>query len=157
MPNMIKRLSLFLIFLTVISCKVRETPDFVSVDSITVKHSDVRSITFSANANFENPNHIGGTLKSDGISVLVNDIEFGSLSSEAFEVPAKETFTIPLEVTLSTEDIIKKEKGGLIGGVLNSILSKTIKVQYKGNITYKALGFSYDYPIDIVQDVKIKF
>ena len=70
---------------------------------------------------------------------------------------ADETFTIPLEVTLSTEDIIKKEKGGLIGGVLNSILSKTIKVQYKGNITYKALGFSYDYPIDIVQDVKIKF
>lgn len=151
-----KHLSILLIFLTMFSCKVRETPEFVSVDSIHVKHSDVRTITLSANANFKNPNDIGGTLESDGISVMVNDIELGSLKSEAFDVPAQEEFSIPLEVTLSTEDIVKKDKGGLIGGLLNSILSKSIKVQYKGNITYKALGFSYDYPLDIVQDVKIK-
>lgn len=152
-----RSLSILFLFLTIFSCKVRETPEFVSVDTITVKQADIRTITLSANAHFKNPNDIGGTLKSDGISVLVNDIELGSLKTDAFEVPAKANFSMPLEVTLSTEAIVKKNKGGLLGGVLNSIVSKSIKVQYKGNITYKALGFSYDYPLDIVQDVKIKW
>ena len=40
--------------------------------------------------------------------------------------------------------------------LINSLFTESMKVRYKGEITYKILGFSYDYPIDTTDEVKIK-
>ena len=150
------RLLLPVFLIVFVSCSVKEKPEFLRVEHIEVKDATAKSITLKADAYFNNPNDVGGTLKSDGIMVLVNDVELGKVSSEDFKVPAKEEFSIPMEVTFSTEDLVKKDAGGVLGGILNSIFNKSIKVQYKGEIIYKALGFSYTYPIDKTETVTIK-
>lgn len=141
------------ILFAILSCKVNEKPEFLRVENIQVLESTSEHLTLSADAFFLNPNDIGGELKSDGIKVFVNDNEMATVSSKSFEVPAKEEFSIPLKANIPTDSIYSDKN---IGGLIGSLFSKNIKVQYKGTIKYKALGFSYTYDVDKTENVKIK-
>lgn len=143
---------LFLVF-TVISCKVKEKPEFIKIESINVLKTTSKQVTLQADALFNNPNHIGGSLASDGIEVFINDIKMATVSSEAFKVPAREDFTIPLTVNIPTEQILNKNN---LEGLLTSLFSQKLKVQYKGILKYKIAGFTHSYTIDETEDVKIK-
>ena len=140
-----------------LSCSVKEKPLFVAVENIELDESTSKTITLKANAIFQNPNDVGGRLESDNVSVYINDIKVAHVSSESFKVPAKKEFTIPLKVKVSTDSILKGDSRNILGSILNSVINKKIKVQYKGEIIYKALGFSYTYPVDETEMVKIKF
>lgn len=151
-----KKLIFIPLILLIISCSVKEKPLFVKVDNIEVIDATLETIELTADAYFINKNDVGGTLESKGIEVFVNDISVANVSSEAFKVPAREEFSIPLKVIIPTKEVYEKNKNGLLGGILSSIISQKMKVQYKGTITYSTFGFSYDYEVDRTQDVKIK-
>jgi len=76
-----------------------------------------------------------------------------TISSESFKVPAKKEFSIPLQAKIPSEKILNINN---LGGLLNSLLSKKMTVQYIGDIKYKVLGFSHTYKIDKTEEVKIK-
>lgn len=141
------------ICITFLSCSVNEKPEFLRVENIKVLESTSKYITFTADALFINPNDIGGELKSDGIKVYVNDNEMATVTTESFKVPAKKEFTIPLKANIPTDSIFSNKN---LGGLLSSLFSKKLKVQYKGSIKYNVLGFSYTYDIDKTEQVKIK-
>ena len=141
------------ILLTIVSCKVKEKPEFLRIENIKVLESNANSVTLTADAFFMNHNDVGGELKSDGIKVFVNDNEMGTVSSESFKVPAKKEFSIPLKATIPADSIFSNKN---IGDLISSLFSKKLKVQYKGDIKYKALGFTYTYEVDKTEDVKIK-
>ncbi len=141
------------IILTIFSCKVKEKPEFLRLENIKVLESTAEYVTLTADAFFLNPNDIGGELKSDGIKVFVNDNEMANVSTESFKVPANKEFSIPLKANIPADSIFS---GKNIGGLIGSLFSQKLKVQYKGDIKYKALGFTYTYEIDKTEDVKIK-
>lgn len=148
---------LFAVSIVVLSCNVKEKPVFISVQNIVLEEATSRTITLKANAIFENPNDVGGSLESDDISVFVNDAKVAHVSSENFKVPAKKEFTIPLKVNISTDSILNSNTNNILGSILNTVLNEEFKVQYKGEIVYKTFGFSYTYHIDETEMVKIKF
>ncbi len=149
-----KRLLILLtIACTFFNCKVNEKPLFVNVENIIVKESTSKMLVLSADALFMNPNDIGGELKTDAIKIYVNDNEVGYVSTASFKVPAKKEFTIPLTATIPVDSLII---GKNIGGLIGSLFSQKIKVQYKGDIVYKTLGFSYSYDVDETEEIKIK-
>ncbi|MDG5491694.1 LEA type 2 family protein [Psychroserpens sp. SPM9] len=150
-------LLLLTVCITILNCSVKEKPVFIAVEEIELVESTSKTVTLKADAIFQNPNDVGGSLESDDISVFVNDIKVAQVSSERFKVPAKKEFTIPLKVKMSTDSILKLKGTDAIGTLLNSLLNKKIKVQYKGDIIYKTFGFSYTYPIDETEMVTIKF
>ena len=145
----------------VFNCTVKEKPQFIGIDNIKVLYSsscycicsNIKNITISADAEFSNPNDVGGTLQTDALKVLVNDREVATFTSKEFKVPSKDKFKIPLTVSIATDSIINK---GNLSGLLGSLLSKKLKVQYKGDIKYKVFGYSSTYTIDKTEDVKIK-
>jgi len=149
-----KLIILSTICIAFIGCSVNEKPQFIGVENIKVLESTSKHITFTADALFKNPNDIGGELQTDEIKVFVNDNEMASVSAGSFKVPAKKEFTIPLKTKVPTDSIFSNKS---IGGLIGSLFSKKVKVQYIGDITYKVLGFSYTYNIDKTEDVKIKF
>ena len=149
-----KNVILLTIVLLVFGCKVKEKPEFVGVENIKVLESNSNYVTFSADAVFVNPNDIGGELRTDAIRVYVNDNEMASVSTESFKVPAKKEFTIPLKADISTDSILSSKN---IGDLIGSLFNKRIKVQYKGDIKYKVLGFSHTYEVDKTENIKIKF
>ncbi|MFP2994508.1 hypothetical protein ABN763_01300 [Spongiivirga sp. MCCC 1A20706] len=153
------RTSLFLAFFATAlfcGCTINKKPEFIAVDNIEVLSISTDTLTIKADAYFNNPNDLGGTLKTDGINVLIANIQVANVSTDEFKVPGKRQFSIPLIAKVATKDVFDKNKNNIIGGLLNTLLTKKIKVQYKGAITYKALGLSYDYPIDITEEVNIE-
>jgi len=145
---------LFLLLITSFtSCKITEKPEFLTVKNIKVLHSNSDSITLSANAFFNNPNDVGGELRTDGIKVYVNDNEVATVSSESFKVPAKKEFTIPLTANILTKNLLNENN---LGSLLGSLLGQNLKVQYVGEIKYKVFGLNHTYKIDKTEDVKIK-
>lgn len=149
-----KHLLLILFFSLFYNCKISKKPTFVGVEKIKIINATKKNITLSANALFKNPNSIGGTLKTDGLKVLINNNEVANFVTETFKVPKKKEFTIPLTVSVSTDSILGQNK---LGGLLGSLLSQNLNVQYKGKIDYKILGVSSSYDVDKTEKVKLKF
>jgi len=149
-----KLIILSTLVVTFISCSVKEKPEFLRVENIKVLESTSKTITLTADALFMNPNDIGGELKTDGIKVIVNGNEMASVSTESFKVPAKKEFSIPLRADVPTDSLFSDKS---LSGLLGSLFSQKLKVQYKGDIKYKVLGFSHTYAVDETEDVKIKF
>lgn len=137
-----------------VSCSVKEKPEFLAINNIKFIDATEKTVTISADANFKNPNSISGKLSTEKIDVFVNDVIIATLTSEEFEVPAKDLFTIPLIVNVPTDSIFNtKSFEGLIG----SLFSKKVKVQYKGELKYKVFGFSHIYVVDKTEEVKFKY
>ncbi len=148
-----KLLLLFFLSIALYSCKINEKPEFIRVENIKVLESTADYITLTADALFINPNDIGGELKTNGIKVFINDNEMANVSAESFKVPAKKEFSIPLKTNISRDSIFSNKS---IGGLIGSLFSQSIKVQYIGDIKYKVLGFSHNYTIDKTESIKIK-
>lgn len=148
-----KKLIVFALVCSFISCTVKEAPVFVSVKNIEVLEANENFLLLKGDALFKNPNDIGGKLQADGIKVFVNGNEMATISSESFKVPAKNEFTIPLKVEIPTDSIFSNNN---LSGLIGSLFSKKMKVQYVGEIKYKVFGFSHSYNVDETETVKIK-
>jgi hypothetical protein len=142
------------LFLLITSCAVKKKPVFVKVDNVKVISIASDTIRLSAEAFFKNPNDIGGKISTDEIKVIVNGAELAQVSSEEFKVPARKDFVIPLNVVIPAKRVFENNKNGLLGGLINSVLNRTVKVQFKGDLKYKVLGFSNVYPIDKTEVIK---
>ena len=150
-----KRIAYFLmLFLLIIGCSVNKKPIFKKVDNFEILEYATDTIKLKADAFFENPNSVGGRLATDSIFVFVNDKRLARVSSKEFKVPANKEFAIPMLVEIPTKQLLESNKNGLLGGLLNSVLKKSLKVQFKGNLNYKVLGFSKVYAIDQTQEIK---
>ena len=146
---------LALIFLTT-SCAIKQKPVFIKIDGIQLVEANSKTLTLSADALFNNPNAVGGRLNTEGVTVFVNDILMGVVRAEEFKVPAKDDFRVPLQIEVNTKDLLNKDPNGLLGGLLNSVLNRTLKVKYEGVIQFKTLSFTYTYPINKTETIKIK-
>lgn len=143
-------------FLLVVSCSVKKKPVFLKVDDVNVLSFKADTVKLEAKAYFKNENDIGGKISTDEVKVFVDGIEIAQVSSEEFKVPANKEFNVPLLVSVPTKNVFNNEKGGILEGLLKSVLNNNVKVRFKGNIKYKVLGFSSVYPIDKTKEIKIK-
>lgn len=148
-----KLIILLTITVCFLSCSIKEKPEFLRVENIKVTDSNSQFIILTADAFFNNPNSVGGKLETEGITITVNDMEVATVSSEAFDVPSKKDFSIPLSANVPTKKLLNLNN---LSGILNSMLNKSMKVQYKGVIKYKVFGFSHKYEVDEIENVKIK-
>lgn len=145
------------LFLLMHSCSVKEYPVFIKVDNVKLIAVASDTIRLQVNAYFQNPNDVGGKISTDEIKVIINGAEVARVSSDEFKVPARNEFSIPLKVVIPSKRIFENNKNGILGGLINSIFKKSIKVTFKGDLKYKVFGFSNTYPVDITKDLKIKF
>jgi hypothetical protein len=143
-----------LLILLISSCSVNKQPTFIKVDNVKVSSFSGDTIRLKAEAFFTNPNDVGGKISTDEIKVIVNGAEVAHVSSKEFKVPAREEFVIPLVVVIPAKKVFENNKNGILGGLLNSFLKKSIKVQFKGDIKYKVFGYSSVYPVDQIQEIK---
>lgn len=141
-------------FLT--GCAVNKKPDFIKVDGIKIVDVTSGKITISAIAHFNNPNDIGGKLETKGVKVFVNDIEMAEVRSEQFKVPANKEFAVPMFVDIPTDKLKGKKGKDFLENLLETLLKQNIKVQFKGKLKYKVLGYSNYYDIDQTETLKIR-
>ena len=153
---MIKKFTILLLIVLTTSCAIKQKPEFIKIDGIQLVEANSKTLTLKADALFNNPNDVGGRLNTEGVNVFVNDILIGVVSAEEFKVPAKKNFKVPLQIEVKTKDLLNKDQNGFLGGLLNSVLNRTLKVKYEGVIQFKAFSFSYSYPINKTETINIK-
>jgi hypothetical protein len=153
-----KKLVIFFgIFLFFFSCSVKKAPVFLKVDDIKIINITSDTIRLGANAYFNNPNDVGGKMYTDQIKVIINDAAIAQVSSDVFKIPSRKDFTIPLKIAIPSKQIFENKKNGILGGLLNVLTNKPVKVQLKGNLNYVVLGFKKEFIIDTIEEIIIKF
>jgi|TARA_B110000240_G_C13470049_1_gene440523 hypothetical protein len=137
------------------SCAVNKKPLFIKVDDVKIVSASSDTIRLKAAAFFENPNGVGGTISTDEIQIIINGASIATVSVGEFKVPSGAVFSVPLTAVIPTKKVFQNNKNGILGGLINSLLKKSIKLRFKGNLKYKVFGFSNTYPIDKVQEIKL--
>ena len=146
---------LFLILL-IASCSVHKEPVFIKVDNVKIVSFASDTIKLKAAVFFENPNAVGGLISTDNINIFVNGSAVAKVFSAPFKVPGDKVFSIPLMAHIPTKNILNSDKSGVLGGLLNSLLTREVKVQIKGNLQYVVFGFKRSFVINKTQVIKIK-
>jgi hypothetical protein len=151
--------ALFLVglILFICSCSVKKLPIFLKVDDIKILSFSSDTIRLQANAYFQNPNDVGGKIFTDNILIFVNNVEVAQVVSDEFKVPAKNDFLIPLTAKIATKSILSSDKNGILGGLINSFLTKKLNVRIKGKLDYVVFGFKKEFLVDKTQEIKINF
>lgn len=142
--------------LTSVACKYQEKPKFIRVDRIELGNVSIKEIDFEADAVFANNNHIGGKLVTQNIDVFVDEILVGNLRTKEFNVPARDTFMIPLQGKIATDKIIQKKGQSLLNNILSIVRAKKVNVRFEGDILFKKGPFSYTYKVNQTNELDIK-
>ncbi len=147
-----KKIIIVLLLLLSTACELLiKAPEFKGIESINFMQNKQGKLVLVANANYHNPNLLGGTFKVNEVKVYINDRFFANLNTDTYKVPSKKDFTVPLEVNFDRGYF---KKNNLLDA-LQSALNNKLKVQYKGKIYYISSGINVPYTIDYEQDVKI--
>ena len=96
------------------------------------------------------------SVASAEFQVLIDNAYVATVSSEAFRIPPREEFTVPLLVEFPTSKLFQENDSGLFGAVLKQVLNNRVVVNFKGDLTYDLAGFSFDYPIDHSEEIILK-
>lgn len=141
----------------VLSCTGPQEPIFTGMENLKVDMISTGRITITGDAVYHNPNAIGGTLTATSINVTVNEVEAATIDQNVeIPVPAQSEFRVPLTFNTTPREIFKRDAGGLLGGVVNALVDKKVKVHYDGQVTVKLAGIAYTAPIEYEEEVEIK-
>lgn len=143
-------------FLVFYSCSVKKSPVFIKVDDLKVINIASDTIRLGANAYFNNPNDVGGKIFTDDIKVLIEGAEVAQVTSDVYKIPARKDFSIPLKIAIPSKRVFENTKNGILGGLLNTLMKRPVKVQLKGNLNYVVLGFKKEFIIDKTEEIIIK-
>lgn len=143
-----------LLFLLLTSCKITEKPEFLTVEKIEIQNVSTKEVTFKANALFKNKNSIGGQIITDSIQVFADQIWIGNIKAVPFNIPAKDTFVVPLQGHFSTLKLLNKKSEDLLSNVINIFKKQKMEISLKGNLVFKKGLFKYKYKVDKTKSVK---
>lgn len=145
------------LFLLTCSCSIKKSPVFVKVDNVEILSFSSDTIRLQAKAYFQNPNDIGGKISTDDLLIFVNNVEVAQVFSDEYKVPARTDFSIPITANISTKRILNSDKNGVLGGLINSFITKKVNFRIKGKLDYVILGFKKEFLVDKTEEIKIKF
>jgi LEA14-like dessication related protein len=149
-----KHFSIFFFVLFLSSCQnIVKSPEFKGINKISLKQKENGKTVLVANAEFSNPNLVGGKFKVDQIEVYIDNQLAGNLNSETYKVPPKKNFIIPLEIDFNKNFFTKDKKGIL--DLLDKLAGNKLKVKYQGKLRYVSHGLNIPYDIDYEEDIKI--
>lgn len=154
-----KSLFTFLILITFLftNCTINQKPEFIGIGKVNIDSFKNNEVKLSVNALFKNNNSFGGTIISDDIQVFTNDIKIGTIEANEFNVPKKDTFSVPLKGVFTAEEILGKNKNDLLSKMMLVLSNKKIELGFKGNLVFKKGVFKYSYSINETDKINLSF
>lgn len=140
--------------LALFSCKVNEPAEFKRIGNLRVESITQGNVVLLADAQYYNPNHLGGKVASVDIDVLFDGEKVAKVDAiKGFSVPKQDKFSIPLRVSIPLKELSKNE--GLLGGVLNAVLDKQVAVDFDGTMKFDFKVMKYTYKINETQQFSL--
>jgi len=152
---MLNRSFLFIVILFAVfaSCTPIQDPEFRDIENLNVQMQG-GNVLLTADAIMFNPNNRKMTLYEIDMDIIVNDKAQGKVK-DTVEVPISpnDEFKVPLSVSFAASDIL----GNVLSSLFSNSKDKTVKVQYKGFVRVKALGFKFKLPVNSKKEIKLGF
>lgn len=105
-----------------------------------------------ANAVFYNPNNLRGRLKHISVDIYVDGKKAGKVDQALKTViPARDEFTVPLEVKLSIKEL------GFMDTLLGVLGGKKFEVRYEGFMRFSKNGIPFRVPVKYKDEVRVRF
>lgn len=144
------------VLIVVVACSVSSEPEFIKMENIFPKKVSMLKVQIVSDAVFYNPNDVGCELVATDITVLANGNEVGKATqTKNVEVSSKGEFTIPLEVSFSPMKLLE-DRETLATTSLPNLLNKKVEVAYKGTVTLKKAGVSFDVPVEKTDEILLQ-
>ena len=139
-----------------LNCTYDKHPELINIENIKLENFTFSDITVTANGIFKNPNDVGGIISLEDLHVVFEDIDLGVIQSEKFDVPSQGEFTVPIKGKFNVSKVVTNQKiEGGIKKLFQLAKQKSFKVQIKGNVRYHLSDYHYDYPVDMLHDLKL--
>ena len=140
--------------LTLLHCTVSSEPDFLKLDDYKIITLNKKEIKLGTNAYFFNPNDVGCEVVKTEVKLLVNGLYVSTINqSNIISLDADIEFIMPMKVTVPIEKI-SKDKGGILGGLLSTLLNQNISIKYDGIVRLRKAGIEFD--IEIIKEEMLK-
>lgn len=138
-----------LMLLAIASCKPKEDVQLRRINDIVVDATTEPMLR--ANAILYNPNNLRMMVKKIDLEVFVDGKKAAVIDQQLkIRVPAKNEFTIPLEVKLNLKEI------GLMDTMFAIIGGKKMQIHYKGTIRLQKSGVPFNVPVNYKEEVRIR-
>jgi hypothetical protein len=150
-----KKIIYIVLLVTLCNCSINKEPVFVKLGNYKVTNFTNENVHLKVDAFFKNPNDVGGKISTDDIMVIINNQEVAKIIANEYDVPVRKEFTMPLEVDIPTKKIFNDKKNGILQGLINSLLKRSVKVQLKGNLQYRFLLFKKNFVVNHTKEIKL--
>lgn len=153
-----KKLTIILAGLAfIVGCTVSESPEFIDMNNYQVKKVTMQEVVVTTDVNFHNPNDIGCSIVKTDIDVKANGVNVGKVDQNAaITIDANNNFHLPVSVKFSPKKVFGSKDGSLLNGMLNTLTSKEVELQYVGYVTINKLGIDYSIDIDETETIPLK-
>lgn len=136
------------------ACKISESPQFNSINNLSITDLGLSNISISSNANFFNPNDIGITLKKVELSLFVNGKPIGSVNQiKSTKIRSRSDFAIPLSISVVQGNLLSAIGG--LSGAFGALLGKEMDVEYRGRITISKFWIPFTIPVNYKMKYKL--
>ncbi|MBX7124289.1 MAG: LEA type 2 family protein [Cyclobacteriaceae bacterium] len=140
--------TLVLLSYCLVACAPKEPVELREVKDITAAWGKETSI-LRAEAICYNPNASGLTIRHADIDILLDGKLIGKLKQDFnVNVKPKSTFSVPLEVGITTKDI------GLMDTFLSLLGGRKRLIEFKGILKVRVHGFPVRVPVSHSQELK---
>lgn len=131
------------------SCAKPIAPTFVSLEQVSINNIGSRESDFSAALKYYNPNKFAIDLKGAEADIFIeNQLSGKSRVDSFFTVNAKDTFSIPVKLTIDTKKVL--------GNALTFLLKQEIEIAIKGTAKVGRNGVFINLPISYTGKQKLK-
>lgn len=132
-------------------------PEIRSFTAVSIDKINTTEVVMSGKVSYYNPNPIGGTLKEIILNLWANDVYISEISQELdINVKPSSNFDVPINIHIPIKSILGK-KSGLLGGLVNAITQRKIKMKYSVIVTINFAKIEMNLPIEKEEEIDISF
>jgi LEA14-like dessication related protein len=141
---------LVVLFVVLIGCVPKEELQFKKVKNVSLTASGTTPL-LKGDLLLYNPNDKRMKLKKLDLIIDLNGKEAGIVDQKLSQViPAKDEFTVPIEVAISLKEM------GLLDAISGILGGKKNTVRIKGKIRGSVNGVTISVPVDYTEEIRIK-
>jgi LEA14-like dessication related protein len=130
-------------------CAKPIAPSFITLERVSIENIGTKESDFSAALKYYNPNNYAIAFKGAEADIFIeNQLSGRSRVDSFFTVNAKDTFSIPVKLTIDTKKVL--------GNALSFLLKQEIEISIKGTAKVGRNGFFMNLPISYIGTQKLK-
>lgn len=151
-------LFLFITLVSLAACSTEAVePKFQKIENIKVVDITSNNVRIDADAVIYNPNPVTVYLNKIEVEIFANNTKVGNvLQTQQVDIPKKDNFYVPLEVSFNPKELFKDNLGGLLESAMNSYLNKKVDMLYQGYAQFEVKGITFDIPFTYEEEIKLE-